>query len=109
MTGHEPSDVEIARHLECQGKSNDVSLINLGDYYKSDVLAHNGFWIIESTNVNRYHWIAGEVVGTPSVLNIVEAITEVDITVGNPSDWLILPLSPGERIYHSFEGCSVPL
>lgn len=47
--------------------------------------------------------------GTPSTLNIVMAITNVYIMVYNPLDWPILPVDLTETIYNSFEGCSVPL
>lgn len=48
-------------------------------------------------------------VGTHSILSIVEAISNVDIMVGNSLDWLILLVCPEERICNSFEGCSVPV
>lgn len=36
--------------------------------------------------------MAAKVIGTPSILNTPETIEKDDITVGNPSDWLILPI-----------------
>lgn len=48
-------------------------------------------------------------VETPSTLNNVEVITNVEIMVGNSSYFLVLPFGPTERICCSFEGCSVPL
>lgn len=41
-TCHEPSDVEITHHLECQGQSNIVSWIGLSDHYKANELARKG-------------------------------------------------------------------
>lgn len=43
VIGLEPSDAEIAHHLECRGQSDDVSWISPNDHYKADVLDHKGF------------------------------------------------------------------
>lgn len=53
--------------------------------------------------------MSSKVIGTPSALNIVEAIANVATTVGNPSDWSVLLVGLVERICNSFEGSSVPL
>lgn len=78
-------------------------------YYKADEVASKGLQLVEPNNTNRYHWVAAEVVGTLSILNNVEVITNVVITVDNPSDWSVLPVGLKERIYISFKGCLVPL
>lgn len=53
-------------------------------------------------NANRYHWVAAEVVETPSVLNTVKSIEKDDIMVGGPSDWLIFPVGKEEKIRNYF-------
>lgn len=73
------------------------------------MLTHKGLRLVEPANANRYPWVAFEVVGTPSVLNTTEVVAKTDITVGNPSDSLILPVGLRERICSSFEGCFVHL
>lgn len=50
-----------------------------------------------------------EIIGTPFVFYIVDVVTKVDITVGNPIDWVILPIVMDERVCSYFEGCSGPL
>lgn len=47
--------------------------------------------------------------GTPSILSIVEAITSANIKVANPSSWSVFPVNLAERICNSFEECLVPL
>lgn len=53
--GHDPSDADIALHLECERKHDDVSWINLIDHYRDDVLAHKGVRLIEYANLSRCH------------------------------------------------------
>lgn len=53
--------------------------------------------------------MTAKVVGTLSILNIVETIANVGITVAKSLDWFILLVSPEERISSSFESCSIPL
>lgn len=53
--------------------------------------------------------MAAKIVGIPSVLNIVNIVTEVDIMVCNSLDWTILTVGLGEREFSSCEGCFVPL
>lgn len=43
VTNQEPHDNVIAHHFECQGQSDDVSLINLNDHYKAGVFSCKGF------------------------------------------------------------------
>lgn len=54
------------------GKSDVVSGISLIDHYRDDVLAHKEFRLISPFNANRHQWVATEVIGIPSILNIVE-------------------------------------
>lgn len=104
MNGSEPSDVKLVRHLECQGQSNGISWIIPDDHFKAVELARRGLRLVESDNANKYHLVATEAVGTPSILNIVEAITNTDIMVTIPLDWFILLIKSMERICSSFEG-----
>lgn len=53
--------------------------------------------------------MAPEIVGTSSILNIVEVVTHTNIIVGNSPNWEILLVGMDERVYNSFEGCSVPM
>lgn len=53
--------------------------------------------------------MAVKIVGTLSVLNIVDIVTESDIMVENTPNYAILPLGLDEMTCSSFEGCSVPL
>lgn len=61
------------------------------------------------TNVNKYYLVAAEIIWTPSVLNTIDIVTEVDITVGNIPYLEIIPVGPNERVCNSFEGFLVPL
>lgn len=65
------------------------------------------FRLIELNNTNRYHLVAAEMLGTPFIMNIVEAIINADIIVGNSSGWSVLPVGPVERMCSSFKGFSV--
>lgn len=96
--GYKPSYIEITCHLECMEQSNIVSWITASDHYKADELARRGLQLVKSTNTNRYHWLAVKAVGTPSILNTAEFIVNIDIMVGNPSNWSILLVGPKERI-----------
>lgn len=58
------------------GQSDVVSWVILGDHYKADVLTHKGFWLVELGNASKYHWVAVEVVETPSILNTVDDVTK---------------------------------
>lgn len=107
--GYKPSDVEIINYLDYQGMSHVVSWISIDSHFKGDELAQRGIWLFEPDNDYRYHWVVGEVVETPSTLNIVEAIAIIDIIVDNPSNWLILLVGSTERICNTLEGCLVPL
>lgn len=79
-----------------------MSWIIPNDHYKDDVLACKGIQLLDMDNSNRYHRVAIEVVGTSFLLNTDEAIEKDNIIVGDPSDWLILPVDLEERIYISF-------
>lgn len=50
-----------------------------------------------------------EIVGNPCVLNTIEDIAQVDIIVGDSSNWAILPVGPVERVCSYFECFSIPL
>lgn len=50
-----------------------------------------------------------EIVKALCVLNTVEAITQANITVGDSLGWVILLVSPDERVCSSFEGYSILL
>lgn len=83
--------------------------ISPGDHHKASVLARKGLRLIKSVKANRYHFVAIEIVGTPYVLNIVDVETKIDIMVGNPPDWVILPVGLEERVCNTFGVCLVPL
>lgn len=51
--------------------------------------------------------MALEIIGTPYVLSIEGAIDATNIVVGYPSDWYVLPVYSGKRIYIPFDGCLV--
>lgn len=95
--------------MERQGHLDVVFWVSLDYHNKVDVLAHKGLRLIELTNSNRYHGVTTEIVGTTSTLNIVDAVTKSDITIGNPPDQEILLVSSKEREYNSFKGYVVPL
>lgn len=95
--------------MEYRGKSKDVSWIRLDDHFNADELDQKGIRLVESDNANKYHWMAIEVIRTHSTLKTIVVITNVDIMVDNPSDWLVLLVNPAERMCNSFEGCLVPL
>lgn len=42
VTCHDPSDDEIARHIECHEQLRAVSWVSPNDYHKADVLARKG-------------------------------------------------------------------
>lgn len=86
-----------------------MSWVNLGDHHKVDVLAHKGLRLIKSANVNKYYWMATEIVGTSFVLNTIEVVTQADITVGNSPYWAILLIDSDEMVCGSFEGCSISM
>lgn len=109
MNGRETNVVEIVSHLEYWGKSNNVSLIRPDDHFKVDELARKGISLFKLDNDDKYCWVAIQVIWTPSTLNIVTTITNVDIMVENSSDWSVHPVDRVERIYNSLKGCSVPL
>lgn len=67
-------------------------------------MACRGLRLIESDNSNIYHRVAAEIVETFSILNTAETAAKVGITIGNPSDWSILPTGSDERICNYFEG-----
>lgn len=46
-SGHDPSDVEIAYHIKCQGQYDVVSWVNPSDHHRSYVVACSGLWLIE--------------------------------------------------------------
>ena len=71
VTGHGPSDVEIARHMECLGRLDVVSWVSPSDYHRANVLAHKDFRLIESVNANMHDLMAAKIVGIFSVLNTV--------------------------------------
>lgn len=58
VIGQEPSDAEIAHHLECMRQYDVVSWINPGDHHRADVLAHKGIQLVESSKTHIYHWVA---------------------------------------------------
>ncbi|CAI8607325.1 unnamed protein product [Vicia faba] len=101
VTGYDLSDVEIAYHMEFQEQHGVVSWASLDDYRRADILAYKGLLLIELAHANIYHWVATEIVETPSILNIVDVVTKVIITIRNPLDWEILPIAPDEKIYNS--------
>ena len=98
MTGHVPSDDEITSHLGYQGKSNVVSWIKPDNHFKDDDLARKGIQLVELNSANKYYLVVVEVIGTPSTLNIVVAITNDDIMVHNPSNWSVFLVDLAERI-----------
>lgn len=57
-----------------------------------------GLWLIESDNDNRYHWVIAGMIGTHSLLNIIEVVTQANITVGNSPDCAIQLVGPNERV-----------
>lgn len=59
--------------------------------------------LVESINVVKYTWVDGKVVGTPFVMNIKAAIGIDDITVGEPLDWLVLPMGLEKKICNFFD------
>lgn len=85
-----PMTLKLHVILECQEKSNVVSWIRSRDRYKAEELVCNRLWLVKLANANRYHWVSTEVVGTPSILNTIEATTDVNIRVRNPLDWSIM-------------------
>lgn len=46
---------------------------------------------------------------TPSVLKIEATIEVVGSVVGDPKNWLALPVDSEIRIYNSFDECTIPL
>lgn len=72
-------------------------------------MARKGLQLIESVNANRYHCVAVKIVGTFSILNIVEVVIQANFMVGNSPDWAILLIGLNEGACGSFEGYSVPL
>lgn len=90
--------------MRFHGNFDVVSWATPNDHHqRDDILACKGLRLIESDNVNRYHWVTGKIVRTLSILNTIEVVTKADITVGNPSDWSIVPIGPEKRICSSFE------
>lgn len=84
--------------MECEGGQDNVSWVNLGNYHRVDVLARKGIRLIEPNNMSRYHWVAAEIVRTPSILNTIEFITQSNITVRDSPDWVIFPIGSDERV-----------
>lgn len=80
-----------------------MSWVNPKDHHRADILACKGLRLIKSANANIYHWVAAEIVGTLSILDTVDVVTKVVITVGNPLDLAILPVGMKERVYNSCE------
>lgn len=86
-----------------------MSWVSLGDHHRADVLIRRGLRLIKSDNATIYHWMTSKIVGTPYVLNIMNAVTQANITISNPPDWEIPLVGPEMRVCSSFEGCLVPL
>lgn len=106
---HDPRDAKISPHIVCQGQHDVVSWVNHGDHHRDNVLARKGLQLIESVNANRYHCVVVKTVGTFSILNIVEVVTQANFMVGNSPDWAILLIGLNEGVCGSFEGYLVPL
>lgn len=56
----------------------------------------------------EYDWVDEKVVKTCSNSSIKAALSDADITVGDPSEWLVLLVLMEKRIFNSFDKCVVP-
>lgn len=52
--------------------------------------------------------VAAKIVEIPFVLNTSEVVSQVNIIIGDTSDWEILPVGLDDRVCNSFGGCLVP-
>lgn len=60
-------------------------------------------------DASKLDWVNAEVMGNPSVMSIVPVVEVVCIMVGDPLEWLGLPVGPNKRACRSFNECAGPL
>lgn len=68
--GCEPSDTEVLKHLN----------------------------LLNRLGVSMYDWVDTKVVSTSSKLRTEATLSNGDVVFGDPSEWLVLPMSEDKRI-----------
>lgn len=64
--------------------------------------------LVELIEASKYSWVDSEILGTPYALNSLVVMRDANIEVSSPSDWSVLLVESGKRIYNNFDECFVP-
>lgn len=86
-----------------------MSWVNNGDHHRADVFDRKGLGLIDPFNANRCHWVASEIVGTHSILNTTEVVTQANVTIDDSLDWVIPPVGLDKRVCSFLEDYLFPL
>lgn len=100
----EPNGAAIKSPMEHIGRPNVVSWLKCAILFKVNDLAQRSVTLVKLTDASKYNWIVAEVVRTLSIINTKVDIRVVVVTVGDPSDWSVIPVDLEKMICSYFCG-----
>lgn len=59
-------------------------------------------------DASEYRWANEKVLSTSSTFSIESILSDVEIMVGDPTEWSVLPMLGEKRICSSFDDCMIP-